>query len=500
MSDPSESPAHPSAPSPLETFRAKTKRLTIHPLEMAALWVIGAHMVFLPWALGTMRPWAQWVSLGFSLVGFALALIPRDYNEEHTGSNRFRLLTWPKLVRFPIFWLGLSLLGLVVCQALNPAWAYRTDGKVFWMEAIPHKDWLPQGVIAPFASWNQWRMLVIYSSALLTVCSVWVAFTRRRTLQLFLMTVAVNGLAIAIVGIAQRLLRADKIFWFVHSSNAQFFGSFIYKNHGGIYLDLILAATCGIVGWFYLRGIRRLEKSNPSGVLAFFATCIAVAVLTSYARGATLVMLAFLILTIGAFIVHQFKIPKESRRPVISFVLICIFGYFLKTGFEALQTHEAWDRLRQGVMREDLSLEFREKNTRSSLEMLGETWKTGIGAGTYRFVYPLYQFRHPELVESNGQRMFWEHAHNDILELPIELGALGVGIIALGFLYWGYALLKNYFWANPVSACLAVGLTLVLGYAWWDFPFQCPAILTTWCVLWAAATMWARFEESGAKG
>ena len=95
--------------------------------------------------------------------------------------------------------------------------------------------------------------------------------------------------------------------------------------------------------------------------------------------------------------------------------------------------------------------------------------------------------------------MFWEHAHNDIVQFPIELGVIGTGLIVIGFGYWAFALMRSYFWENPLSACIVLGLLLLLGYAWWDFPFQCPAILITWCSLWAVATMWARFEESGAK-
>lgn len=486
---------------PLEAFRAKTRRVSIHPLELTALWIISAHLVFLPWALGAMRPWAQIPSLILSVLSLAIALLPRNYSETHTGANQFRLLMWPKLFRFPIFWIGLALVALIVTQALNPAWRYATDGKGWWMDPLPHKSWLPAGVIASFDQWNQWRMLVIYGSAWLTVCAIWVAFSRRRTVQIFLMTLAINGLLVALFGVAQRMLGNGKIYWFFTSPNGAFFSSFIYKNHGGAYLDLMLAVSCGLGGWYYLRGLRRMEKSNPSGVLVFFATCIAVSVLTSYARGATLIMLAFLLVCIVAFVIHQVVIPSENRKPVVAFVLLVVFGFFLKTGLEALRSKEAWDRLRQGVMREDVSLEMREKATAASLEMLGENWKLGVGAGSFRFTFPAYQHRHPDLVKNaGGGLMFWEHAHNDIVEVPIELGVGGAALLILGFGYWFVALARSYFWENPLSACVVFGLLLIAIYGWWDFPFQCPAILITWCALWASATMWARFEESGARG
>jgi hypothetical protein len=485
---------------PLEHFRAKTKRLKVHPAETTVLWVVAAHLVFLPWAIGTMRPWGQIISLCLAALGFVLCLLPRNYTVEHTGAASFRLLTFPKLLRFPIFWLGLVVLSLVLVQAQNPAWTYVTDGKLFWSRQIRHTSWLPAGVEAPFGQWGPWRMLVIFASAWLTACTIWVGFTRRRTAQLLFMTLAGNGLALGLFGIVQRLIGNGKMFWFFESPNSSFFSSFIYKNHAGAYLDLTLAVSCGLAAWYYLRGLRRLEKSNPSGVLVFLSTVIAVSVLTSYARGATLVMLTFLLASIGAFVVHQFTASAEQRKPIVTIVLILIFGFFLKTGLEALRSGEAWDRLKAGVMRKDLSLEMRERATIASIEMLKENWQLGVGAGSYRFVFPIYQHRHPDLVEYRGQRQYWEHAHNDIVQFPIELGMTGVLVFIIGMGWFFFTLVRSYFWENALSTSVLLGLLLVLGYGWWDFPFQCPAILITWLSLWTMITLWTRFEEQNLRG
>jgi O-antigen ligase len=318
--------------------------------------------------------------------------------------------------------------------------------------------------------------------------------------QLLFTTLAFNGLLLALFGIAQRIMGNGKMFWFFESPNPSYFSSFIYKNHGGAYLDLTLAVSCGLAAWYYLRGLRRLEKSNPSGVLVFFATCIAVGILTSYARGATLVMLAFLLTTIGAFIVHQIRTTSENRRPVVLIALILIFGYFLKTGLEAVRSQEAWDRMKSGLMREDMSLELRERATAASLEMLQENWTLGIGAGCYRFIFPIYQHRHPDLVEYKGQRMYWEHAHNDIIQFPIEFGLTGMLLLLAGLGWYLLALIRGYFWENALSATVVLGLLAILAYGWWDFPFQCPAILITWLALWSAIVLWTRFEEQNLKG
>ena len=72
------------------------KRLKIHPPELLVLWIVAGHLVFLPWAIGTMPIWSQFVSLGFAVVGFIFAHLPRNYTEDHTGSTTFRLVRWPR--------------------------------------------------------------------------------------------------------------------------------------------------------------------------------------------------------------------------------------------------------------------------------------------------------------------------------------------------------------------------------------------------------------------
>ncbi len=492
---------HPPTKPLLEQFRGSTKRLVIHPLERWALGIVGTHLALLPWALGGMRLWAQIPSLCLALAGFVLALIPRNYTEEHTGSNRFRLIMWPKLARFPLFWLGLALLAYIALQALNPLWVYEQDSKNWWMRKVANIAWLPSGVQGPIDRWGPWRMLLIYASTWLVVCTVWVAFTRRRTVQFLFLVIAGNGTALAAFGLAQRVLSNGKMFWlWTVPRDAVIFASFIYKNHAGAYLDLALAVMCGVAGWYYLRGLRRLEKSNPSGLFAFFATCTSVAVAVSYARGATVIMLAFLTVIVVAFVVHQLVIPNPHRKPVVAIVLMLLFGFFLKTGLQALQSHLAWDRIEKAITQQDTSGESRRIARQATSEMLHDYWPKGAGSGSFRFLFPVYQAHYPEIDYYHGARLYWEHAHDDVLELTAELGLVGVllFVAALGSL--ALPLVRNFFWQNPLSACVVFGLGLCAVYSWWDFPFQCPAILMLWWVLAVAATMWTEMEELNLKG
>ncbi len=485
----------------LEHFRANTKRLKIHPTELLLLAIIGLHVVFLPWAIGGMRPWSQVISLTLGIISLGVALVPRNYTPEESGSNTFRLYPWPRLKSFPIFWIGLLLVGYITIQGLNPAWSYFQSDRGWWMQSIDHINWLPSGVNVPWARGGPWRKLIIYAAAWMTVCAIWTGFTRRRTLQFFFLVVALNGLALAIFGLAQKLLPNGKMFWFVEIPYGSLFASFVYKNHAAAYLVLTLFVICGLASWHYLRGLRRLEKSNPAGLFAFFATCIASTILVSYARGVTIVMLVFLVGAVGAFIFHQIAVPNTTRKPVVAVALMLIFGYFLRTGLQTVSSHEAWTRLGQGISDQDLSLTVRGVATTASIDMLKDNWGTGTGAGGYAFLFPTYQQRYPEIYYyPGGQRMFWEHAHNDLVEISVELGLPGILLILAGAAFWLTALCRQFFWRNPMSVCVVFGSLLLVGYSWWDFPFQNPAVLMLWCSLAIATVLWTTFEEQNLKG
>lgn len=485
-------PAAPSGTNPLDRMRSRREKPRVHPTEKVALALVASHLVFLPWALGAMHLPAQVASAVLAAAAFVVSLLPRNYGQEESGRDAFRLVPWRRLLRFPVFWVGLALLGYVAAQAMNPVWVHTTDGKVFWMTRVPGADWLPPGVRVPFEKWGPWRVLMVFGAAWLTVCAIWAGFTRRRTLQILIGILAANGLLVAILGVAQRMTRSSLIYWSLEFPGAGTFASFVYKNHGAGYLLLALAAACALAGWFYLRGLRRMEKSNPSGVLAFAATFLAVAIVTSYARGATLTMLAYLLACIAGFIAHQMGLPKEHRKTSILVVMVLVFGYFLDTGLQALRAGEAWERMKSGLTRQDVSWESREWASAATWRMVQDHPITGTGAGSFQYVFPLYQQNDRRL---GSGTMFWQQAHNDILQFPAELGVLGCGLLLLMLAWWLLELVRSYFWENPFSLCLTGGLLALLAYSWFDFPFQCPAILITWCAMWPVVTLWTQFEE-----
>lgn len=231
--------------------------LLLHPQEKALVTVVGLHLSFLPWALGTMHVWSQAISFAAALVAFVLALWPRTYTPEYAREGHFRLLMWPRLLRFPLTWIGLLLLGYVLVQALNPAWDfYRFPNGSWMMKPLVTIPWLPHGMRTPFEMMNPWRMLMIYTSAWLLVCSLWVGLTRRTALQALIVIVIVNGTALAVLGLLQRMTGGPKMLWGLLDREGYYFATIIYKNHAGAYFNLILGVIASAFVYAFARQTR----------------------------------------------------------------------------------------------------------------------------------------------------------------------------------------------------------------------------------------------------
>jgi O-antigen ligase len=494
----------PSPVQPTASFGAPRKlSAPIHSLEKALLTVVSIHLVFLPWAFGSTRVWSQTISFGLSLLSFGLALRPRYYSAEFTDGHPFHLRTLPKLLRFPIFWIGLLFLLYILIQALNPAWEYVTNGRSWWLQGVSCIDWLPTGMRTPFAQASPWRSMMVYSSAWMTACAVWIGFTRRRTLRLLLIVLSISGALLALVGLAQRALGATEILGLWRPSNADFAATFINRNHGAAYLNLILAVSAALAFWYYRRQLRRGEQSSPALVFGFFALLIALMVLYSYSRGGGLVMIGFLAAAVGLVGRRLLFSADRGQSPLVAIVIGLLVVAFVGYGLYSLKTDQIERRLR------DISKDMKSGREYPRWVTANATWEmaqdqliTGWGAGSYRFYFPVYQVRYPQILTDpdTHKRLLWEHAHDDYLELLAETGAIGCSILVAGLLYYLIQIADLRIWRHPPATLLVLGCVATAIHATVDFPFFCPAILITWCALWAVLIKWAELELQNREG
>lgn len=460
--------------------------------------VTSAHLCFLPWALGAMHGWSQVSSLILAAAGLVLALIRRG-SAKPSPPNASRMIgPLDRLMRWPVFWAGLAGLSYVALQGFNPAWRYVSNTDHWWLEPLPHLAWLPAGIEAPFARSNPWRMLLILGTLLLLASSVWIGFSRRKTYRIFLTLLAGNAALLALLGLGQRLDGTSRIFWTHLPSNSRFIASFIYPNHAGPYFYLMTALASGLAWW----SCRQAGRGRLSPVWRWLFTFIAVLtgslVIHTNSRMSVLMLAAFALLmaaVAGLVVLRRKAVPG---RPAVSrsTLLIVVLASLVGAGLTVLPARKVWTRFSESADQHTATGLDRQLARQAATDMLKERWLFGWGAGCFRHGFPLFVQKYPAIYQSAGGRIrYWEHAHSDLLEIPLELGVVGMLPVLFCLAWLAGGLIRHRCWRNRVSLPLVFGCALLLVHAWVDFVFQNPAVLFTWTILLIAAIRWSELDQ-----
>lgn len=503
------SPPRPSRPLAAHAA-AEAKEYSLHPLERTLAAVVIALLVFLPWALGGMRLPPQLIAGGLALLAFAVALVPRHYDERHHAGGHLRLVMWPKLLRFPFFWLGLLWFALICCQNLNPAWIYHATDNWWRLEPNPHVTWLPHGVAgAPFAKMSGWRTLLIHGTVWLLVCALWVGVVRRKTARVILTVTALNGVLIAATVLAQRVSGNGKFLWLWEPPAPSFVAGFTYKNHGGEFLGLILALCLGFAWWHTRQAERTLAKSHPGFVWLLLAGLVVVGQLFTYARAASMAGVAFFIVILLAYLLRQvFRRSGGMPRPVTAAAALLAAG-FMTVALTQLETERVVKRFGQlRLFNEEnpsFSVSSRQLATRATLDLAAASPVFGHGAGSYRYLFPEYQKHYPDIWMSKRwdrrkkefvphRILFWEYAHNDYAQLRAEFGWTGVVFAGITVLLILGAAWRRHLSSQTGLLVMLGGVALVAATAAVDFPMHNPAILVTTAGVIVLVLRWAELS------
>lgn len=487
--------------SAIASFRGEVRASAdLHPLEMALTVTVGFLLCFMPWALGTMHVWSQITTLVLTTVALVVSLISRNYRGDLAPQGNFKLVMWPKLIRFPLFWIGLFLLLYITTQALNPSMAYTTDGKVWWLAPVKHIGWLPAGVEAPFEKMNAWRVLIIYTSAWFLVCALWTGITRRSAIQSILTVVVSNGALISIIGILQKVTQTTNILWVIPPRTGYEFATLLYKNHAAAYLNIVLMTCTALLYWHFSRSERRQERTSPAPIFAFFCILLGVSVVLTNSRAGTMLMMGFTLIAFVGFVIRAAMTRGEGRSGLSIAILCGTFALFIGLGSFFIMrsgTVAGINRL-LSEGRGDDSVITRTLARQATMDMAKDDIITGWGAGSFRHAFPIYQNNYPRICYAPwapDRKMRWEYAHNDYVQLLAELGLVGAGIMAAIAFCGVRFLLINHVYRRPHLMFIVLALLITVAHCWIDFQFHNPAILLLWCASAVLLGRWAELED-----
>lgn len=351
----------------------------------------------------------------------------------------------------------------------------------------------------------------VYGTALLLIFYAARALLgSEETLRKALWVITLVGLFEAVYGLLQATNPGMGVLWLELSpelSGGYARGTIIYRNQYASFLNLCwpLALVLGIA--LYKPDLERLDQPRrrskdlspaanvgrlfqKAAIPLWSAGLMILAVVFSRSRGGILVML----LTATLF-TYLLSVPRRVKVLFAGSLLlfICLYGGII--GFE--QVIERFATFYDSAL-------ARFGIWNKSLAMLWDHFLTGIGMGGYEFLSPAY-------LQDMPARIWYDRAHNEYVELAIELGIpmmlLFLAWVGKGMSGSGLALLRKKKKHRGLSRmrlhdivaigafCAIAGLLL---HAWVDFVWRLPATVI-YAVILLAMLRGAGSGEQGAR-
>jgi O-antigen ligase len=296
--------------------------------------------------------------------------------------------------------------------------------------------------------------------------------------RLFVSAITVFGLLLALFAIVQDFSSTDKLYWLRPARfGGWIYGPYVNHNHYAGLMELLTPIPLVLALSPYANGPKR-------ALLVFAGIVMASSIFLSGSRGG---MAAFMVQTIffAACLIAQ----RRGRRPALMLAafLLLTLGFLVWFGGSQISDrlatlHDTW--------RSD-AVSGRWAIVRDSGAMFTSKPLLGWGLGTFPVVYP--QFR------SFYTNLFVNQAHNDYLQVLVEMGILGFAatLVFLVLLY-RYGLKRQpeaSGFSHYVRLAALMGCTGIVVHSLTDFNLHIPANAAWFFALAALAT--ARIPSAG---
>ncbi len=422
----------------------------------------------LPLPLGSNRAWA------WSMMEIASFLILAAWLVAHIR-NPFEIPQTIKTARIPVILLFAWIVYTLLQATLLPS------GIVQFLSEASYN-------LARYATDNQpttFSTLSIEKSATLAEflksCSYFSIFmlsmlliNSRDRLLLTAKILVFVGVAEALYGLMNTLSGIEYIWWFPKTAyTGNVTGTFINRNHMAGHLELVIPLAIGLL---LARRTHAPDKRgslkhavynlaslmlDKRGRLMVYTLIMFAALFLTASRAGNASLFASLVAVVVIALLFRGKKSEEARYAPMIIAMALIAAVWLGLG-----------KLPGRYSQTQTQAQARLYAWQNTMVMIGDYTLTGSGAGTFQYLFPMY--------ETGSLSQVYDHAHNDYLELLEEQGIIGFALAAFAIVSIWFTIAKafirrrNVYFRAMLFGSLA-GMTSLLLHAMVDFNFHIPA-------------------------
>ena len=464
-------------------------------------------LVFTAWSFGGYANWALHLLFLGGLAAFLFSVVPMPSSWNGFDQQHGNLKNIKRLLKQPFFWAGLCFLSYILIQYFNPSIVQVFGKKSWWVEPMvaPLGKNIPSSVKANYDTMNALRAFVIQASAICLACGILVGIQRRKTALIILWSFVLSGVAMSFVAILQKLSGTEKLLWLVEVVNNSPWGTFAYRNQAAAFLILALLIA-GLLYFFYeRRAFIKLKQGGPHQLLFFLILLLCSSLWLALSRGGIILGFALGICFFSlAFIIH-FRGDRNGKSWIISAIFLSIAIVAGILFFQLSDTEKIRERIRLSAETiSNIDSYDRVLSTKATWEMTQDRLAYGWGAGSFRYIFPIYQKKYNVLWyytyrEDRGWigRRIYDYAHNDWVQFIGEYGIVGCVFLLVMF---GVAFIRN---LNILSYHISAGLFFLCGFSlitihnFLDFIFSSPAYwVAFWGSLWLICKLFTLEKNS----
>ncbi len=477
-------------------MRQRTPNLPDHQLEIRDSRVfvgLSALMVWAPLPLASNRTWA----VGILVLCTLLLLAGTAYAWRHdadAASSRLSRFRWPLLLLA-----GFTVLAWLQTLPLPESWLALLSPETLRVE---------RGITAPRLSIDVFRTRIYASLSFAYLSCFLVAVLTLRTgprLDRMAQVLVASGVLQALLGVFLFSSGASYRLFYSDVSHVTVIGSYINRNHFAGYMELCLSIGIGLMlarlgtertpggNWRHKLSRALAFVISPKMRLRLMLVIMVIAlVLTRSRMGNSAFFAAMLVVGLVTIVLARRAAPATVGL-ILSLVIIDVFVVGTWVGLEKVveRVHGTNMTVSQGGAEE--SVEAREDAASYALPLIRDFPVFGTGGGSFYTSYMRYRTQRPG---------FFDHAHNDYIEIAADCGLLGLGMLlalAASTAWKALRVLRQRHSSLPRGIAFGVLMSIVaLGiHSAVDFNLQIPANALTLVLILAMGWVAADLPSSG---